>query len=77
MKPLPFLTAIVAVSSSLNAVTIDWVSVGDINNPADPATGYGAVDHIYQISSTEVSIGEFLTAYNDDSNVGSVAQCKE
>ena len=46
------------------AVTIDWVSVGDVNNPADPVAGYGAVDHHYNIGKHEVTLGQYTEFLN-------------
>ena len=39
-----------------------FVTIGDAGNSADPFTGYGAVAYSYQISVTEVTIGEFMTS---------------
>ena len=55
------------IASAAASVTIDYVSVGNPGNAADPATGslYGAVDHAYQIGKYEVTnaqYGEFLNA---------------
>jgi formylglycine-generating enzyme required for sulfatase activity len=54
------------------AVTIDWMYIGDSNNPADTATNClnsaancGSVDHAYSISkyeTTNAQYGEFLNA---------------
>jgi sulfatase modifying factor 1 len=67
-RNLPIFTcSIVAalITSASATVTMDWVSIGDINNLADPLTGYGAVDHAYRIGKYEVTnaqYGEFLNA---------------
>ena len=45
------------------AVTIDWVSVGDVGNPAD-STGYGAVGYNYKISKYEVTLGQYAEFLN-------------
>jgi formylglycine-generating enzyme required for sulfatase activity len=53
------------ITSAAASVTMDWVSIGDINNIADPLTGYGSVDHDYRIGKYEVTnaqYGEFLNA---------------
>ena len=50
--------------ASASAVSIDWVSVGDLGNAA-ASSGYGAVDHGYRISNSEVTnaqYAEFLNA---------------
>jgi hypothetical protein len=31
------------------AMPMEWVSVGDVNNPADRYTGYGSVGNEYKI----------------------------
>jgi len=53
------------ITSASATVTMDWVLVGNANNAADPLTGYGSVDHAYQIGKYEVTYaqyGEFLNA---------------
>jgi sulfatase modifying factor 1 len=47
------------------SVTIDWVTVGNAGNAADPTTGYGAVGYEYKIGKYEVTnaqYGAFLNA---------------
>jgi sulfatase modifying factor 1 len=61
------------ITSASATVTMDWVSIGDINNAADPLTGYGAVDHDYQIGKYEVTnaqYGEFLNAKGQSNSNG-------
>ena len=81
-RNLPLSTcAIVAalISSASATVTMDWVSIGNINNAADQLTGYGsfgygAVDHAYRIGKYEVTnaqYGEFLNA-KGQSNANSI-----
>ena len=44
---------------------MDWVVIKDVNNPADPATTFGSVNHVYQIGKYEVTnnqYAEFLNA---------------
>lgn len=53
------------ITSASATVTIDWVSVGNAGNAADPSTGYGAVGYNYRIGKYEVTnaqYGEFLNA---------------
>jgi sulfatase modifying factor 1 len=53
------------ISSASATITMDWVTIGNVNNAADSLTGYGAVDHAYQIGKYEVTnaqYGEFLNA---------------
>ena len=66
MKSVPlFAPALAALAQIACAtVTIDWVTVGDINNPADPSTGYGSVDHTYNIGKYEVTIGQYTEFLN-------------
>lgn len=51
-------------------VTIDWVTVGDINNLADTrvmndgTTGYGSVGHVYNIGKNEVTISQYTEFLN-------------
>ena len=52
------------ISSASATITMDWVTVGNANNAAD-TTGYGSVDHTYQVGKYEVTnaqYGEFLNA---------------
>jgi sulfatase modifying factor 1 len=55
-----------AIALPLQAfVTIDYVTVGNTGNAADPTTGYGAVGYEYQIGKYEVTnaqYGDFLNA---------------
>jgi sulfatase modifying factor 1 len=75
-RNLPLSTcAIVAalITSASATVTMDWVTIGDINNAADPLTGYGAVDHAYRIGKYEVTnaqYGEFLNAKGQSNDYG-------
>jgi len=68
MKTTLFKTSVLLtalITSATATVTMDWVLVGNANNAADPTTGYGAVDHAYQIGKYEVTnaqYGEFLNA---------------
>ena len=51
---------------------MDWVTVGNANNAAD-TTGYGAVDHSYQIGKYEVTntqYGAFLNAKGQSNTNG-------
>jgi len=47
----------------VQAVTIDWVEVGDPGNAAD-TTGYGAVVSAYKIAKYEVTIGQYVDFLN-------------
>jgi len=63
--PLSTCAIVAAVITSASAtVTMDWVTIGNVNNAAD-TTSYGAVDHAYKIGKYEVTnaqYGEFLNA---------------
>ena len=53
-----------ALCAAAQAVTIDWVTVGDAGNAPDDTT-YGAVDHSYRIGKYEITNAqycEFLSA---------------
>lgn len=47
-------------------ITISTVTVGNPGNPNDPTTGnlYGAVDHIYEIGTYEVTLNEYAAFLN-------------
>ena len=80
-RNLPLSTcAIVAalITSASATVTMDWVTIGNANNAADTAVGfgsfgYGAVDHAYRIGKYEVTnaqYGEFLNAKGQSNSNG-------
>ena len=46
-----------------NAVTIDWVTVGNPGNTPD-TTGYGAVPYEYRIGKYEVTLGQYAEFLN-------------
>jgi len=48
----------------LLAVDIPTVFVGDVKNPADPATGYGSVDHAFRIGKFEVTLDQYAAFLN-------------
>ena len=49
---------------ALRPISLDLVTVGDANNNTDPLTGFGAVDHTYQISSKAITIGQYTSFLN-------------
>jgi formylglycine-generating enzyme required for sulfatase activity len=49
---------------SVYAIDMPFVTVNDLSNQADLATGYGAVDYAYSISSHEVTIGQYAEFLN-------------
>ena len=54
---------LLAFNSGAQAVTIDWVTVGNVGNAAD-STGYGGVSDVYQISKYEVTAGQYCDFLN-------------
>jgi hypothetical protein len=55
----------VLITSASASVTMDWVTVGNPGNAADPLTGYGSVAYEYKIGKYEVTnaqYGAFLNA---------------
>lgn len=52
--------------SSVAAITIDTVLVGDAGNASDPGTGgkYGAVASDFRIGTTEVTVGQYAAFLN-------------
>jgi len=70
MNPL-FRTAVLAVLASTAiiipasaATIIDWITVGNAGNAADPLTGYGAVATAYQIGEYEVTNAQYAGFLN-------------
>lgn len=64
------LAALVAISSA-QAVTIDWVTVGNPGNALDTryavpgfTPGFGAVPHTYRISKFEITAGQYTDFLN-------------
>ena len=46
------------------AVNIDYVRIENVGNSSDPATGYGSVFYIYQISKNETTISQYAEFLN-------------
>ena len=44
--------------------SLQFVTVGDPGNAADPSTGYGAVPYSYQIGKYDVTIGQYVQFLN-------------
>jgi formylglycine-generating enzyme len=62
------LTATIVLTTAVaQAVTIETVPVGNINNAADATTGnlYGSVDHAYAIGKYEVTAGQYCEFLNN------------
>jgi len=45
-------------------VSIDWITVGNAGNAADPLTGYGAVGYVYNIGTYEVTNAQYVEFLN-------------
>ena len=52
------------ITSAYGSVTIDWVTVGNSGNAADPLTGYGAVGYEYKIGKYEVTNAQYVEFLN-------------
>jgi sulfatase modifying factor 1 len=50
--------------SGANTFSIDFVTIGNPGNAADPNTGHGSVDHAYQIGKYEVTAGQYTEFLN-------------
>jgi formylglycine-generating enzyme required for sulfatase activity len=61
---LAVLAGITLVTPAWAVVNIGYVNVSNINNPADPATGYGAVGYAYQIAKNETNISQYTEFLN-------------
>ena len=64
----PVLSALAVVLLAMPAtaaVVIDWVPVGNANNPADPTTGYGSVGYNYKIGKYETTILQYTEFLNN------------
>ena len=70
MKRIAFCCSVLAVlvllATTVWAVNIDTVPVGNLGNAADPATGsrYGAVAYNYTISKNETTISQYAEFLN-------------
>ena len=56
-----------SAKSSNGATTIvelELVTVGDAKNNVDPLTGFGNVDHTFQVSTKPITIGQYTTFLN-------------
>lgn len=60
------LVASLTASIANASIAIDWVTVGNVGNAADPATGslYGAVGYEYQIGKYEVTNAQYTAFLN-------------
>jgi len=78
---LPFLAFLFAcITTETKAATIDWVSVGNPGNPADTAvmledgtSGYGSVDHNYNIGKYDVTNSQYVEFLNAKDPTGANA----
>jgi sulfatase modifying factor 1 len=63
-KPLTFAACAALITSASASVTIDWVTVGNAGNAADPMTGFGAVAYEYKIGKYEVTNAQYVAFLN-------------
>ena len=61
---LALLAGISLVSPAFAVVSMSWTSIGNVNNAADPSTGYGSVDHAYNIGTYEVTNAQYVDFLN-------------
>jgi hypothetical protein len=63
---------LVALAADARAITIDWTTVGNPGNAADPATGslYGAVDYTYNIGTYDVTASQYVAFLNSNDPTG-------
>jgi hypothetical protein len=59
-----FTFALALLARPVLAITIPTVSVGDLGNPSDPATGYGGVSNAYNIAKYEVTVDQYTAFLN-------------
>jgi len=61
---MALLTLIAATTARAQSVTIDFVTVGSLNNANDPQTNRGAVGYQYQIGTYEVTNSQYAAFLN-------------
>jgi len=59
---LPIL-ALLSTATTIHAVEIEWVTIGDAGNAPDK-TGYGAVAYEFQIAKFETTVGQYVEFLN-------------
>jgi len=66
LRMLSCIAAILAWNGAATAddVGFEMANIGNPNNPADPATGLGRVEHTFAISKRSVTIAEYVTFLN-------------
>ena len=69
---LAFSVLLVAIASDARAITIDWTTVGNPGNAADPLTGslYGAVGYSYNIGTYDVTASQYVSFLNSNDPTG-------
>ena len=55
---------VAASAAFAGSVTMDWSTVGNAGNAADPTTGYGAVGYEYRIGTYEVTNSQYAAFLN-------------
>ena len=61
---LTVLAGISLVTPAFAVVNMNWTSIGNAGNAADPSTGYGSVDHTYNIGTYEVTNAQYVDFLN-------------
>jgi hypothetical protein len=63
---LPLAALALLATPAFAVVNIDYVTVGNVGNAADPATGslYGAVAYAYKIAKNETTIAQYAEFLN-------------
>ncbi|MEQ9461039.1 MAG: SUMF1/EgtB/PvdO family nonheme iron enzyme [Phycisphaeraceae bacterium] len=58
------LPLVVAPAAKAGPITMDWSTVGNAGNAADPTTGFGAVSYEYRIGTYEVTNAQYAAFLN-------------
>jgi len=61
---LAVLVGITLVTPASAVVSMSWTSIGNAGNAADPSSGYGAVDHAYNIGTYDVTNAQYVDFLN-------------
>ena len=61
---LVVLAGLSLVSQAMAVVNMSWTSIGNAGNAADPSTGYGSVNHAYNIGTYEVTNAQYVDFLN-------------
>ena len=64
------LAAVAPLTARADPITMAWSPVGNPGNAADPLTGYGAVDHSYNIGTYDVTVSQYVAFLNSNDPTG-------